>query len=183
MFHDSQFYQYISTINQSLKLWFYMLSCLLISPLGCLIGISILTCPEKMFNTLSNLFLSVSHSSAIGAIFPSFSRALFIDFSVLHSFRSISKFDWFCLQIMPWFHLLFYRSVKYLLCNPPPRLLWLLKLASNRSAYFTSSSLPICCLFRNQYHLKNVMYILYSDSLGLPTALRIQFKDLNVAGS
>lgn len=27
------------------------------------------------------------------------------------------------------------------------------------------------------------MYILYSDSLGLPTALRIQFKDLNVAGS
>ena len=183
MFHNSQFYQYISTINQSLKLWFYMLSCLLISPLGCLIGISILTCPEKMFNTLSNLFLSVSHSSAIGAIFPSFSRALFIDFSALHSFRSISKFDWFCLQIMPWFHLLFCRSVEYLLCNPPARLPWLLKLASNRSAYFTSSSLPICCLFRNQYHLKNVMYILYSDSLGLPTALRIQFKDLNVAGS
>lgn len=165
MFHDSQFCQYISTINQSLKLWFCMLSCLLISPLRCLIGISILTCPEKMFNTLSNLFLSVSHSSAIGAIFPSFSRALFIDFSVLHSFRSISKFDWFCLQIMPWFHLLFYRSVKYLLCNPPPRLLWLLKLASNRSAYFTSSSLPICCLFNNQYHLLKMSCIFFIRTL------------------
>lgn len=76
-----------------------------------------------------------------------------------------------------------YRSVKYLLCNPPPRLLVTTELASNQSAYFTSSSLPICCLFNNQYHLlKMSVYILYSDSLGLPTALRIQFKDLNVAG-
>lgn len=144
-----------------------MLSCLLISPLGCLIGISILTCPNKMFNTLSSLFLSKSPiAQQLGPSFPEFLKSIIHCFLCLtHHFWSISKSNWFCLQILPWFHLLFYRSIQYLPCNPPPRLLWLLKWASNPSAYFTLSSLPICCLFRHQYHLLKMSCIFFIQTL------------------
>lgn len=67
-----------------------MLSCLLKSPLGCLIGV-LINVQKKMFNTLSNLFLSQSPiAQHLGPSFQSLSRALFIDFSALHTVSDLS---------------------------------------------------------------------------------------------
>lgn len=66
--------------------------------------------------------------------------------------------------------------------QPTTQLRWLLKLASNWSAYFNSSSFPICCLFRIQCHLLEMSCYLLLKFEWLPTALQIQLNHLSVAG-
>lgn len=124
----------------------------LIYPLGCLIGLSKLTCPNKMFKIpLKPVPPIVFHISVIETIFPRVSQALFIPFFVSpNSIWSISKFYWFYLQIMPWLHLLFSKSILCLLYNPLHILIWLLKLASNWSA----CSFPVCSLLSRCQLLK-----------------------------